>query len=232
MKLTLIGLPLGNYEDISIRAVKALDLADLIICEDSRVFYKLWAKLMHQSILNHKYLGKLRVINEFNEKTQAASLITDIDAATFPLLVSDAGMPTVSDPGFSLVNALLSSGGEIDIIPGPTAAMSALAASGFSSDRVLFVGFLPKKLVKRDKVWAMAKAASVDGGLTLIIYEAPNRVLETLKEAVDKIGDTPMVLARELTKEHQQILRGHISTLIIQISEKPPKGEVVLLFRL
>jgi 16S rRNA (cytidine1402-2'-O)-methyltransferase len=229
MKLTLVGLPLGNIEDISLRALKALDQADYIICEDTRVFHKLWQKLMNTNYLTHTFEGTLRVINEYNEKDRINNLITDIDTATSAILISDAGMPTFSDPGFHLTNAIIQQAGEIDVIPGPTAATTALTLSGFSSDKVLFLGFLPKKASKRSKNWEIIE--KLDTGLTFILYESPYRVNKTLEEIKKTLGDIDCVVARELTKSHQQILRGTISQIISKLNKTNLKGEFVMLFR-
>ena len=213
MKLTLVGLPLGNIDDISIRAVKTLDSASFIICEDTRVFHKLWQKLMNIGVLNHKYVGKLVVINEFNEKFKAQEVASEIDEA---VLVSDAGMPLVSDPGYRLVKTVIEKGGLVTTVPGPTAAMSALAISGLSADKVLFLGFLPKKQSKRKEIWEMVKTLK---GVTVVLYESPRRVKETVKE----IG-CDFVIVRELTKEHEEVIRNKVPDNI--------KGEVVVLFRI
>lgn len=229
MKLTLLGLPLGNIEDISLRALKTLEVADLIICEDTRVFYKLWQKLMNLGHLSKTFAGRLRVINEFNEKERVENLINEIETATSPILVSDAGMPTFSDPGFHLINQVIQKGGELDAVPGPTAATTALALSGLSSDRVLFLGFLPKKTAKRNKLWQTIK--DLETGLTFILYESPYRTIKTLKEVQENLGDIQCVVTKELTKQHQKITRGSISELLSKLTDTALKGEYVLLFR-
>src|SRR3989344_7460199 len=130
MKLTLVGLPLGNIQDISLRAISTLKEAKLVICEDTRVFYRLWSKLQNLSYLSAPYAGQLAVVNEFNEKIRLQSVLEQLQQAGEGILVSDAGLPGISDPGFALVNAVIVGGGEIDIVPGPTAALTALAAFG------------------------------------------------------------------------------------------------------
>lgn len=227
MKLTLVGLPLGNIEDISLRAITTLVGAKLVICEDTRVFHKLWQKLVNLGHLQTAFNSELLVLNEFNEKEKVPFLVDRITQVGEAILVSDAGMPTISDPGYRLVREILGRGGTIEVVPGPTAAMTALAISGFSSDRVLFLGFLPKKLGKRKQNWELVKKAD---GVTIIIYESPARVIKTLNEIEAEFSpETPVVIARELTKEHEEVLRGKISDLINQI--KSIKGEVVILFR-
>ncbi|MBI3282778.1 16S rRNA (cytidine(1402)-2'-O)-methyltransferase, partial [Candidatus Curtissbacteria bacterium] len=199
MKLILVGLPLGNIEDISLRAIKTLAEAKLIICEDTRVFNKLWQKLINLGHLQTSFNGELLVLNEFNEREKVSFLIDRIVQAGEAILVSDAGMPTISDPGYRLVREIFGRGGAVEAVPGPTAAMTALAISGFSSDRVLYLGFLPKKPSKRKQNWELIKQAD---GITVIIYESPARVIKTLKEIEAGFGpETPTVVARELTKE-------------------------------
>lgn len=227
MKLTILGLPLGNIEDISLRVIRTLSQVKTIICEDTRVFYKLWQKLVNLGHLRTNFSGRLMVLNDFNEAEKVAWLADQITLAEEAVLVSDAGMPLISDPGYRLVKELLSRGGTIEVVPGPTAAMTALAISGLSADKVLFLGFLPKKLSKRMEGWNLVKAAD---GLTVIIYESPFRVGKTLEEISREFGEqTQTVIARELTKEYEQIARGSVAELLdkkIKI-----KGEVVILFR-
>lgn len=227
MKLTLVGLPLGNIDDISLRAIKTLREAKTVICEDTRVFHKLWQKLMNEGHLQAPFLGRLMVINDFNESEKVTWLTDQITSAEEAVLVSDAGMPLISDPGYRLVNEILSRGGDVEVVPGPTAAMTALSISGLSADKVLFLGFLPKKTSKRNESWKMIKEAA---GITVIIYESPYRVKQVLEEIQTEFGsETFVVIARELTKEYEQVIRGKVSEVLINL--KTIKGEVVILFR-
>src|SRR3989344_5694911 len=159
MKLTLVGLPLGNIEDISLRAIQILREARTVICEDTRVFYRLWQKLVNDGHLQTSFSGRLMVINDFNEAEKVAWLADQITLAGEAILVSDAGMPLISDPGYRLVKEILAREGTVEVVPGPTAATTALAVSGLSSDRVLFLGFLPKKPSKRRTGWNLVKVA-------------------------------------------------------------------------
>lgn len=227
MKLTLVGLPLGNIEDISLRAIKTLREAKTVICEDTRVFHKLWQKLMNDGHLQTPFSGRLMVINDFNESEKVTWLTDQITLAEEAVLVSDAGMPLISDPGYRLINEILSRGGSIEVVPGPTAAMTALSISGLSADKVLFLGFLPKKASKRIENWKVVKETM---GVTAIIYESPYRVKQTLEEIQTEFGpETLVVIARELTKEYEQIIRGKVAEVLTNL--KPIKGEVVILFR-
>ena len=227
MKLSLVGLPLGNIEDISLRAIRTLNEAKTVICEDTRVFHKLWQKLMNDGYLSVLFSGRLIVINDFNEAEKVSWLADQITLAEEAILVSDAGMPLISDPGYRLVNEILARGGDIEVVPGPTAAMTALAISGLSADKVMFLGFLPKKAGKRNENW---KAVKEMMGITVIIYESPYRVKQTLEEIQTEFGsETLVVIARELTKEYEQIIRGKVSEVLTNL--KSIKGEVVILFR-
>lgn len=227
MKLTLVGLPLGNIEDISLRAIRTLREAKTVICEDTRVFHKLWQKLMNDGHLQTSFSGRLMVVNDFNETEKVAWLADQITLAGEAILVSDAGMPLISDPGYRLVKEILAREGTVEVIPGPTAAMTALSVSGLSADKVLFLGFLPKKTGKRNENWKLVKEAD---GITVIIYEAPVRVAKTLEEIQTEFGpETPVVIARELTKEYEQIIQGNVSEILANL--KSIKGEVVILFR-
>lgn len=230
MKLTILGLPLGNIQDISLRAIKTLKESNVVICEDTRVFNKLWMKLKSDGLVETNFIGKLISLNDYNESFKSEELIKEILAYQGDVvLVSDAGMPLVSDPGYRLVSLAIENDLELEVIPGPTAAMTALAGSGFSGDRVMFVGFLPKKQVKRDRIWEDFK--KMTEGVTGIIYESPLRVKETIEEIGKNFGeDTKVVVARELTKEHEEWIRGSVKELKEKISSL--RGEVVILFRL
>src|SRR3989344_8541459 len=137
MKLTLVGLPLGNIEDISLRVIRTLTEAKIVICEDTRVFHKLCQKLQNLGHLSASFSGRLMVINDFNEADKVSWLLEQIGSEGEAILVSDAGLPLISDPGYRLVKELLSRGGNVEVVPGPTAAMTALSISGLSADKVL-----------------------------------------------------------------------------------------------
>jgi 16S rRNA (cytidine1402-2'-O)-methyltransferase len=231
MKLLLVGLPLGNIEDISLRAIESLKQAKLVICEDTRVFRKLWLKLATLGYVNGECPGKLKVINEFNEKFKIPGLIEEIKTFNEAILVTDAGMPTISDPGFRLVKQVIDMGGEVTSVPGPSALTTAICLSGLSSDKVLFLGFLPKKKSKRERYW-MASKSFASLGLTLAIYEPARSVYKTLEEVLLNFGDVEVVIARELTKKYEEVIRGSASQVMEKIKVKGVKGELVLLWRL
>lgn len=228
MGLTILGLPLGNIKDISLRAIETLKEANVIICEDTRMFGSLWSKLSNLDYLEGKFGGKLEILNDFNEKDKTEYLANKIiNFEGHVVLVSDAGMPTLSDPGFRLINLLIEKGIKIEVVPGPTALTTALALSGLSSDKVLFLGFLPKKDIKRTRVWEEVKKLS---DISVVLYESPTRVKETLEEISKVFGpETKTVVARELTKEYEEVMRGTVIELIGKTDAV--RGEVVILFR-
>jgi len=229
MKLTIVGLPIGNIDDISLRALKTIQEAKYLISEDSRMFNNLWSKLM-QLGLAQKFTGTIRFINDFNEVKILPRILAEICSLESVVLVSDAGMPLISDPGYKLVNKVIGMGWEIDVIPGPTAESAALAVSGLPTDRYLFVGFLPKKIGKRTSVLTTLKEMGEKSKMTIVIYENPLRIIKILPEMISIFGEnTPTCLAIDLTKMSQKILRGTLSELLVQAKEKRIKGELVLL---
>lgn len=228
MKLTILGLPLGNHLDISLRAIKVIKNAKLVICEDTRVFNRLHSKLQQEGFLDAPFSGEYLVINDFNEKTKIDHALIRLEQLGEGILVSDAGLPTISDPGFVLINAVIDKQGELDIIPGPTAAMTALAISGFSADKVMFLGFLPKKTSKKHKTLSLLTPL-IGQGITIILYQSPYRLSQTIKQLLEYFPpSTPAVVVRELTKPHQEIIRDSLANL----SNLKPKGEITLLLRL
>jgi 16S rRNA (cytidine1402-2'-O)-methyltransferase len=216
--LYLVATPIGNLEDITDRAVRTLSEADLIACEDTRQTRKL---------LDHYSIQKPTVsYHEHNEAERAEELAARLRGGASIALVTDAGMPLVSDPGYRLVRAALESGVAVIPIPGPSAALTALAASGLPTDAFHFAGFLPHKPGQRLK----ALEAIADEQATVIFYEAPHRIVEAL-EAVDEVlGSRPVVVARELTKLHEEFLRGTAAEIraILAVRDSV-KGEITLL---
>lgn len=232
MKLTLVGLPLGNIEDISLRAIETISNASLVICEDTRRFNSLYQKLQNLGYIEQDFSGEYAVLTDYQKQHKIDQVIEKIERVGEAILVSDAGLPTISDPGYKLINTLLEQSGQLDIVPGPTAALSSLAVSGLSSDRVLFVGFLPKKTSKRKQIFASAEVLSQNLSHTLIIYESPYRLKSTIDDLKETFpSDTPVVVVRELTKKHQQIIRSTLQDIKDQLADKT-KGEVTILIRL
>jgi 16S rRNA (cytidine1402-2'-O)-methyltransferase len=215
--LYLVSTPIGNLEDITLRAIRILKEVDLIACEDTRQTQKL---LQHYGIRK-----ELVSYHEHNELTRAPELVIELEEGAKAALVSDAGTPVISDPGHRLVTVCLRHHIPVIPIPGPSAFVAALAASGLPSEEFLFVGFLPSRTGPRRKALDSLKTES----RTLILYEAPHRLVETLADATDILGARPAVIAREVTKIHEEFLRGHLNELLESARKRAPRGEITLL---
>ncbi|MEY2694588.1 MAG: hypothetical protein RL142_936 [Actinomycetota bacterium] len=215
--IILAATPIGNLSDASPRLVEALENAKFIAAEDTRTTLKLAGSLgIH---LN----AKLFSLNEQNEGSRLEQLVA-LAAEDDLLVVSDAGMPTVSDPGFQLVRAAVAANVEVTVIPGPSAVISALAVSGLATDRFTFEGFLPRKTGERKKIFTELQ----NERRTMVFFEAPHRILESLEDAASVLGsDRKASVSRELTKKFEQTVRGSISELI-DWAKGEPKGEMVL----
>jgi 16S rRNA (cytidine1402-2'-O)-methyltransferase len=217
-RLFLVATPIGNLEDITYRAVRVLNEVDLIACEDTRQT----RKLLERYAIDKPTIS----YHEHNEAERAEELAARMRAGTKIALVSDAGMPLVSDPGYRLVRAAIASAIEVEPVPGPSAALAALAASGLPTDAFYFGGFLPSKPGQR------AKAIETLGELeaTLVFYEAPHRIIEALEAIEQTLGARPVVVARELTKIHEEFLRGTAAEVRAQLEARDAvKGEITLL---
>jgi 16S rRNA (cytidine1402-2'-O)-methyltransferase len=216
--LYLVATPIGNLEDITYRAVRVLKEADLIACEDTRQTRKL---------LDHYGIDKPAIsYHEHNEAGRSEELAARMRAGAVVALVSDAGTPLVSDPGYRLVRAAIESGIPVQPVPGPSAALAALAASGLPTDAFHFGGFLPHKTGQRAK----ALEALAGEEATLVFYEAPHRILEALEAIEQTLGPRPVVVARELTKIHDEFLRGTAAEIREQLALRDSvKGEITLL---
>ena len=216
--LYLVATPIGNLEDITLRALRVLREVDLIACEDTRHTRKL---------LDHYGIHKPTLsYHEHNEALRSGELLAKLRQGTSVALVSDAGTPLVSDPGYRLVTRAIESGITIEPVPGASASLAALTASGLPTDAFLFGGFLPARPGPRRKLLAKFK----DEPATLVFYEAPHRILEALEDIHAVLGARPVVLAREMTKLHQEFLRGTAAGLREALRARPPlKGEITLL---
>lgn len=216
-KLTIVPTPIGNLEDITLRALKTLQRVRLILAEDTRT----------SGLLLHHFEIKcpLQSYHMHNEHKMLEIICARIEAAEDVALVSDAGTPAISDPGFLLVRECLRRGIEVECLPGATAFVPALVASGLPADRFVFEGFLPQKKGRQTRLNALK-----DEERTVVLYESPYRVLKTLAQIGEIRGlDCPVVAARELTKLHEEFVRGTVSELITHFTNKAPKGEFVLL---
>jgi 16S rRNA (cytidine1402-2'-O)-methyltransferase len=213
--LYVVATPIGNLEDITLRALRVLREADLIACEDTRLTRRL---------LDHYGIQKPTVsYHEHNETLRTPELLEKIEGGSNIALVSDAGTPLVSDPGYRLVAQAAAKGLRVEPVPGPSAALAALAASGLPTDEFHFGGFLPARAARRKKTLSRFK----DEPATLIFYEAPHRVLETLADVEELFGERPLVIARELTKVHEEFVRGTAAEL--RRAHLQLKGEFTLL---
>ena len=217
-QLYLVATPIGNLEDITYRALRILRETDLIACEDTRHTGKL---------LDHYGISKpLTSYHEHNEAARAQELVEKLLAGASVALVSDAGMPLVSDPGYRVVAAAIAAGIPVIPIPGPSAVVAAIAASGLATDSFYFGGFLPAKSGQRIR----ALEAVRENSCTLIFYEAPHRILAALADVEKVLGPRDVVVARELTKIHEEFLRGPIGEVRATLeSRSTAKGEITLL---
>ncbi len=215
--VTFVGLPIGNREDITRRALEILQDVDCICCEDTRNTGML---LAHYGIRK-----PLLSLHEHNERERAPEVADRALAGERFAVVSDAGMPGVSDPGYRLIRELQKRDIAYTVLPGPSALITALVGSGLPSDSFFFGGFLPVKSGKRTQVLAQALAANY----TSIFYESPFRILSSLKTIASLDPSAPLCVARELTKLHETYHRGSAPDLLAHFSSHPPKGEIVLL---
>ena len=218
MSLYIVATPIGNLGDITFRAVEALKSVDLIVCEDTRVSKKL---------LNHYDITTLlATYHEHNAAQVRPKLLAQLQAGESIALISDAGTPLISDPGYKLVQEAQEAGINIVPIPGANAAITALCASGLPTDQFTFAGFLPSKQQARKK--ALQALAPIPG--TLVFYESAKRVLDTLAAIQTVLDEREVVIARELTKQFEEIARGPIADIIAEFSARESiKGEIVLL---
>ena len=215
--LFLVGTPIGNLGDLSPRAVETLAAVDLIAAEDTRRTGRLLA---------HLELPDRPLISFFegNERERTEEVLGRLRDGAIVALVTDGGMPTVSDPGFRLVRACAAEGIDVRVVPGPSAVTAALAISGLPTDRFVFEGFLPRKAGER----RVRLEALADEPRTIVCFESPRRVRTMLAEALSTLGDRPAVVARELTKLHEEVLRGSLSTLPAALDATTLKGEIVV----
>jgi len=217
--LYLVATPIGNLEDITLRALRVLKEVDLIACEDTR---------RTQKLLSH-YAIQTRTVSyhEHNEMTKAAELVVDLESGAKIALVTDAGMPGISDPGFRLIALAIRHHVPVVPIPGASAFLAALVASGLPTDSFRFSGFLPAKSGQRRKLLESVR----ESPRTQVFYEAPHRLLETLADVVEVLGsDRHVVVAREVTKLHEEFLRGRAGEILDQLKSRGEvKGEITLL---
>lgn len=222
--LTIIATPIGNLKDITLRALEALQSADSIICEDTRVSAKL---------LNHYEIKKpLISLNDYNEFKIVPQILDRLRNGEHLALISDAGTPLVSDPGFKLVRDCLKEDIKVDSLPGASAIATALTLSGLPPDKFMFLGFPPDKPGHRQKLYNQIKQISEITPTTFILFVAPFKIVKTLTELQEVLGDVEVNLARELTKMYQEVKTKKISDWLETYKKQNPKGEYVMLLRL
>lgn len=215
-KLFIVPTPIGNLEDMTYRAVRVLKETELLLVEDTRISGRL---LAHYDIR-----AKMTSHHKFNEHATAQRIAEKIEAGLNVALISDAGTPGISDPGFLLVRTCIENGIEVECLPGPTAFVPALVNSGFPSDRFVFEGFLPQKKGRQKRLLALK-----DEIRTIIFYESPHRLLKLLIQMAEVFGTTKRCcVSRELSKMFEENIRGTLSELIIHCEQNPPRGEIVV----
>lgn len=219
-ELIVVPTPIGNLEDITLRAIRLLKEADLIYSEDTRVTKRL---------LNHLEIAGKQIVafHAHNEHKQLERCVQTVKENTLTVLVSDAGTPAISDPGFLLVRACVEENLPVSCLPGPTAFVPALVGSGFPCDRFIYEGFLPHKKGRQTK-WLSIK----DEERTVVFYESPHRILKALEECVELLGsEREVCVAREISKLFEEFKRGTAAEVLAYYKAKPPKGEIVLMIK-
>lgn len=216
--LYVVATPIGNLEDITLRALRVLREADLIACEDTRHTRKL---LDHYSIAR-----PVLSYHEHNEQERARALVEKLEQGLTIAQVSDAGMPSIADPGYRVIKLAIERGIPVRPVPGPSAVITALAGSGLPTDSFEFLGFLPARSGQRRTALERLRSTTA----SVVLYEAPHRIREMLSDIVQVLGpERPVVIARELTKVHEEFLRGTAGELRERIGDRELKGEITLL---
>lgn len=232
--LYIVATPIGNLQDITLRAVEILHTVPVIACEDTRKTGFLLQKIKNETNVPVEQLKNPRLISyyEENELQRIPEIIAALKDGLDIALVSDAGTPTISDPGFKLVRECAKEGIKVESIPGASSVITALTVSGLPTDKFTFLGYLPKKPGHRQTLLENIKKSSELIKQTIIFFESPFRIRKTLEELVTIFGDIDIVLARELTKMHEEVRREKISQALQHYEKANPKGEFVILFHL
>ena len=215
-KLFVVATPIGNLQDFTFRAVETLNSVHCIFAEDTRTSKKL---------INHYDIDtKLYSYHDHSSEKEIARLLDILKDQKDVALISDAGTPTISDPGYSLIRECISEGIDVVPIPGASALTAAISASGLPSDAFTFIGFLPVKKGRQKKISFLENVDT-----TLVLFESPHRLLKTLNQLKEALGERPIVVARELTKLYEEIIRGNFSSTIKYFEAKKIKGEIVIM---
>ena len=216
-KIYIVPTPIGNLDDITLRAINVLKDVDLILCEDTRRSKKL--------LIHYEIETLLRSHHKFNEHQEVDIIIEKIKSGTKVALISDAGTPGISDPGYLIVRTCIQNNIEIDCLPGPTAFVPALINSGIPSDKFIFEGFLPVKKGRKTRLEILSKEER-----TMVFYESPHKILKTLNDFLIHFGSNRKVsISRELTKIYEETIRGTIHSVLESLTEKSIKGEIVVI---
>lgn len=218
-RVVLAATPIGNTADASARLVTLLETADIVAAEDTRRLYDLARRL------GVRVSGRVVAYHDHNERGKADSLLDEVASGATVLVVSDAGMPTINDPGLAIVRCAIERGLPVTCAPGPSAVLDALALSGLPTDRFCYEGFVPRKHAER-----MKRLRALAGEMrTIVFYETPHRIEETMNDLEEALGSSRlMALARELTKDYEEVRRGTISEIRESVVNNPPRGEIVL----
>lgn len=215
-KLFVVATPIGNLQDISFRAVETLKKVNCIFAEDTRTSKKL---------INHYDIDtKLYSYHDHSSEKEIARLLDILKDNKDVALISDAGTPTISDPGYSLIRQCINEGIDVIPIPGASALTAAISASGLPSDAFTFIGFLPTKKGRKKKISSLENL-----DMTIVLFESPHRLIKTLNQLKEALGERPIVVARELTKLYEEIIRGNFSSAIEFFEAKKIKGEIVIM---
>jgi 16S rRNA (cytidine1402-2'-O)-methyltransferase len=236
--LYIVATPIGNLEDISIRALKTVMHSDGIACEDTRrtgTFLQLLDQKYHHVIFTEEETfqrPELISYHEHNELQRIPQIITALKNGLNIALISDAGTPAISDPGFKLIRECIAQDIKVESIPGPSSVISALVVSGLPTDKFLFIGYPPRKPGHRKDFFEKVKVSMKDLPSTVILFESPHKIIKTLQDMQNVFGDIDIVLCRELTKIYESKRREKISGALEYYKKTLPKGEYVLLFHL
>jgi len=216
-KLYVVPTPIGNLEDITFRAARILKEVDFILAEDTRTSGKL---LKHLDINTKMYAH-----HKFNEHAAVEKVVSRLQSGESAALISDAGTPAISDPGYLVVRNCIDAGINVECLPGPTAFVPALVTAGLPNDKFCFEGFLPVKKGRKTRLEILQNEPR-----TIVFYESPHRLVKTLGQLAENFGrDRQAAVCREISKIHEETVRGSLSELVLHFSERPPKGEIVLI---
>lgn len=217
MSLFICPTPIGNLKDITLRTIEVLKSVDLILAEDTRVTRKLLQKFEIETPLSS--------FHSYNEKRKTEYVIKELKNGKNIAIVSDSGMPCISDPGSELVKACIDNGINVEALPGPTSFVTALILSGFSIDHFTFYGFLPRKKGKRRKIIEEYSKLNIP----VVYFESPFRVKEFLQDVIESVGDRNVALVREISKIYEEVIRGKASDILKEVQQREIKGEVIFI---